>query len=88
MGFLVRCGLEVKAKSNNCCTRVSMSNRCLDVTALWYNILSSLGVNYLALTDGASCFKAEACPKGRGLSSTGTKGRSDPDLLRMLREAL
>gem|GEM_PF-6195086 len=27
-----------------------MSNRCLDVTALWYNILSSLGVNYPALT--------------------------------------
>jgi transposase len=23
-----------------------MSNRCLDVTALWYNILSSLGINH------------------------------------------
>gem|GEM_PF-2474302 len=45
-------------------------------------------VNYPALKGEASCFKAEACPKGRGLSSTGTKGRSDPDLFNMLREAL
>ena len=28
---------------------------------------------------GASCFIAEACPKGRGLSSTGTKGGSHPE---------
>jgi len=46
-------------------------------------------MNYPALADGASCFIAPPCPltAGRGRSSTGSKGGSHPDPLRILRDA-
>jgi len=44
-------------------------------------------MNYPALADGASCFIAPPCPltAGRGRSSTGSRGGSHPDPLRILR---
>jgi len=48
-----------------------------------------VAVNYPVLTDGASRFIAPPCPLtvGRGRSSTGSKGGSHPDPLRILRDA-
>jgi len=61
--------------------------------AIFSRALVSFGygfVNYPVLTDGASRFIAPPCPltAGRGRSSTGSRGGSHPDPLRILRDAL